>query len=161
MLQHSKHNLTTELGPNIFLSYVFVMEHLNTPRNFTVNKSLRMRDVTMTEATSKFSIYNYNNYFLKIKLELHFLNKVSRPYFLLCFLPSLVFFPSNYISVYLINFYLYFKWFRQISLKIRHYKIQSIPNVRALGECKHIYIYIYIYIYNFLLFSLYSYIYNL
>jgi hypothetical protein len=105
MLQHSKHNLTTELGPIIFvLSYVFVMKHMNTPRNSNVNKKpIRMRDVTITDAASKFITYNYNYYLLKIQRELHFLNKVARPYFLLCFLPPLVFVLCIYISVSLIN----------------------------------------------------------
>jgi len=103
MLQHSKHNLTTELGPIIFLSCVFVMEYLNTPQNFKVNKkSLRMRDVTTKDAMSKFGTYNY--YLLKFQRELHFLNKVSHSYFLRCFLPSLEFVPSIYILVSLITF---------------------------------------------------------
>jgi uncharacterized membrane protein len=70
-----------------------------------------MRDVTMTDAMSKFSTYNYNYYLLKILCKLHFLNKVSHPYFLRCFLPPLVFVASIYISVSLITFELYFKWF--------------------------------------------------
>jgi len=67
-----------------------------------------MRDVTLTDATSKFSTYNYNDYLLKIQRELHSLNKVSHPYFIRCFLPSLVFVPSYLhfrLPYYLLNLF--------------------------------------------------------
>jgi len=63
-----------------------------------------MREVTLTEAMSKFSTHNYNYYLLKIQRGLHSLNKVSHPYFLRCSLPPTVFLPSIYISVSLITF---------------------------------------------------------